>query len=303
MIASYPLYRFREISQTALIKVTHKRCAGYPTMRVHLEGKSGLEFGGPSPIFSPNHLVPIYNMAAAIDNCNFARKTLWATNDGSRKFGPRLNRQFVMEASDPSGIADETYDFVAASHVLEHVANPLRALREWNRILRPLGTILLVLPHKPYTFDHRRPFTTLDHLQADFQTNVSEEDLTHLEEITALHDLDLDPRAGSPQQFRQRCLENAAHRAMHHHVFSPELLVEMFSILQMEVVNLAVEPPHHIILQARKPRPSEATTTGPENAAFLSTETVGRVRDSFPLRPKSNAPNAVKDSESTLEGC
>src|SRR4029077_14608269 len=113
-------HRAREICQTALIKVAHKRCAGYSTIKTYLEGQSGLEFGGPSSIFSANHLVPIYNIAASVDSCNFAQQTLWSTRDILRMFGPRLGHQFVMEASDPSGIADQSYDFVAASHVLEH---------------------------------------------------------------------------------------------------------------------------------------------------------------------------------------
>ncbi len=132
------------------------------------------------------------------------------------------------------------------------MANPLRALNEWKRILKPGGTLLVVVPDKRHTFDHRRPFTTFDHIKADFESNVSEKDLTHLEEIIALHDLDLDRQAGSPQQFRQRCLLNASHRAMHHHVFSPEVLVEMFTFLQMKVVHISAERPHHIIVQAQK---------------------------------------------------
>jgi SAM-dependent methyltransferase len=301
MIASYPLHRFREISQTAFIKITHKRCAGYSVMRQHLEGKCGLEFGGPSSIFSANHLVPIYNIAASIDSCNFSEKTLWAANASIRKFGPRLRKQLIMEASDPSRIANDSYDFVGASHVLEHLANPLRALMEWKRIVRPSGTVLLVLPHKPHTFDHRRPFTAFNHIKADFESNVSEEDLTHRDEIIALHDLDLDPAAGSQQQFQQRCLQNVSNRTMHHHVFSPEVLASMFSFLQMELVNLAVERPHHIIVLARKPRPDETTTLGPENASFLGTEAVRR-RDSF-----YSAPNIISrapcSAESTLGAC
>ena len=252
MTAIYSLHRTREISLTALIKVARRRSAGYATMRAHFEGKCGLEFGGPSSIFSSNHLIPLYNTAASIDNCNFAQRTLWTTNDSNQRFGRRMGKQFIMEASDPAGIPNDSYDFVAASHILEHVANPLRALGQWKRILRPSGTILLVLPHKPHTFDHRRPFTKFDHIEADLKSNVSEADLTHMEEILALHDLDLDPRAGSPQEFRQRCLQNVSNRAMHHHVFSSELLVAMFSFLQMDILNLAIERPHHIIVQAQK---------------------------------------------------
>jgi SAM-dependent methyltransferase len=276
MIASYPLHRFREISHTAFIKLTHKRCAGYSMIRALLGGKCGLEFGGPSSIFSANHLIPIYSIAASIDNCNFAEKTLWTTDTGVCKFGPRLGKQLIMEASDPSGIADDSYDFVVASHVLEHLANPLRALMEWKRIVRPSGTVLLVLPHKPHTFDHRRPFTTFNHIQADFQANVSEEDLTHRNEIIALHDLDLDPAAGSLWHFQQRCLQNASNRAMHHHVFSPQVLAQMVIFLEMELVNLVVERPHHIIVLARKPRPHETTAVASDNTSFPGIETLGK---------------------------
>ena len=265
MTARYRLHRFRELAHTALIKATYKRCLGYSTMRTYLEGKAGLEFGGPSSIFSANHLVPIYNIAASMDNCNFAQQTLWTTNDSGRRFGPCLGKQFTMEASNPSGIANESYDFVAASHVLEHLANPLRALTEWKRIVKPSGTVLVILPHRPHTFDHRRTYTTFEHIKADFSSNVSEEDLTHMEEIIALHDLDLDPPAGSPEQFRRRCLQNSSHRAMHHHVFSPDLLEQMFGYLKMEVVNIVVQNPHHIIVQAKKdcPGPTVSVSTAP----------------------------------------
>ncbi len=81
--------------------------------------------------------------------------------------------------------------------MLEHAANPLRVLYEWKRILKNSGTILIVLPHKAATFDHRRPSTSFEHIKADFDSNVDESDLTHLDEILALHDLKLDPWAGS----------------------------------------------------------------------------------------------------------
>jgi SAM-dependent methyltransferase len=40
------------------------------------------------------------------------------------------------------------YDFCFASHVLEHIANPLKALQGWIRIVKPGGHIILVLPEK-----------------------------------------------------------------------------------------------------------------------------------------------------------
>jgi SAM-dependent methyltransferase len=66
-------------------------------------------------------------------------------------------------------IPDGTYDWVYSSHLLEHLENPFRALREWWRILRPGGKLILVVPdedlyeqgHWPSQFNagHRWTFT------------------------------------------------------------------------------------------------------------------------------------------------
>jgi ubiquinone/menaquinone biosynthesis C-methylase UbiE len=149
-------------------------------------------------------------------------------------------------------ISGETYDFVLASHVLEHVANPLRAVAEWRRVLAPGGVLLVIVPDKRSTFDHLRPYTLFEHLEADFSSDVSEGDLTHLDEILTLHDLRMDPPAGSPEQFRERCLDNYSVRGMHHHVFSPEVLVQVFTRLNMRVLSLSIEHPYHIVAFAQK---------------------------------------------------
>jgi hypothetical protein len=112
--------------------------------------------------------------------------------------------------------------------------------------------MLVIVPDGRATFDHRRPPTSFQHIAEDFDNNTSEEDLTHLDEVLTLHDLALDPGAGSAEQFRRRCRNNAAIRAMHHHVFLPEVLARMFSKVGMQVLSLAVERPFHIVGVARK---------------------------------------------------
>ena len=56
-----------------------------------------------------------------------------------------------------------------ASHVLEHVANPLRLLDEVHRVLRPDGLLLLLLPDRHTTFDRTRAPTSLEHLMDDYE--------------------------------------------------------------------------------------------------------------------------------------
>ncbi len=42
--------------------------------------------------------------------------------------------------------ADQSYDFIFASHVLEHIPNDKQALQEIHRILRPRGIAILAVP-------------------------------------------------------------------------------------------------------------------------------------------------------------
>ncbi len=78
----------------------------------------------------------------------------------------------VSDSERFDGVADGAFDFVVANHVLEHVTDPIGALAEWHRILERGGLLLISLPDKRYTFDHRRRRTTLAHLDADHHSTA-----------------------------------------------------------------------------------------------------------------------------------
>ncbi len=233
-------------------------------MATAVAGKRGLEIGGPSSVFSPqkpNYLVPpVYALAASVDNCNYAASTVWSTGAAGATFeylpGAPSGQQYIADATGLAFLEDETYDFLLASHVLEHVANPLKALGEWRRVLKPNGCALILLPNKAYTFDRRRPNTTFAHLEQDLRNNVQDDDLTHLDEILALHDLEIDKPAGTPQQFRERSLKNFENRCMHHHVFSPGVLTEALHSTGFEVEYLSTVLPPHILAFVTLHKPS-----------------------------------------------
>lgn len=46
--------------------------------------------------------------------------------------------------------ASATQDFVFSSHLLEHIKDHVKALREWWRVLKPGGYLCLYLPHKDF---------------------------------------------------------------------------------------------------------------------------------------------------------
>jgi SAM-dependent methyltransferase len=59
------------------------------------------------------------------------------------------------------------YDFIIASHVIEHVPDFVSFLQQCGGLLKPGGLLSLIIPDKRYCFDHLRwPSTTGDVLQA-----------------------------------------------------------------------------------------------------------------------------------------
>jgi len=59
---------------------------------------------------------------------------------------------------------DATLDYVLASHVIEHFFDPVKALREWYRVIRPGGVIFIIAPHHDRTFDRYREVTPVQEL-------------------------------------------------------------------------------------------------------------------------------------------
>lgn len=53
------------------------------------------------------------------------------------------------------------YDWIIASHVIEHVPDLIGFLKDCDSILKDDGVISLVIPDKRFCFDHYRPLTTV----------------------------------------------------------------------------------------------------------------------------------------------
>ncbi len=58
------------------------------------------------------------------------------------------NLEVVLDDMVRSQFADETFDLVLCSEVIEHIADPAGALASIRRILRPGGVLLLSTPHR-----------------------------------------------------------------------------------------------------------------------------------------------------------
>lgn len=206
-----------------------------------VKDKYGIEIGGPSALFKT--VLPLYQLVQGLDGVNFSTQTVWEGRIAvgrTFEYGDhnKTGRQFISEATDLSEIATEHYDFLLSSNCLEHIANPIKALLEWKRVIKPGGALVLVLPNKKSNFDHRRPATQFDHLLDDYTHDVGEDDLTHLDEILRLHDLRMDPPAGDLPRFRERSLKNFENRTLHHHVFDAPLIEQLLAYAGLELLDM-----------------------------------------------------------------
>ena len=232
----------------------------FEEVRPHFMNMTGLEVGGPSNIFTENQLLPVYGVARRVDNCNFSEVTIW--RDASResstfKVSDRwTGTQFICEGTDLKTVPDETYDFVLSSHTLEHIANPIRALNEWKRVIKWGGVLLLCLPNKMAMFDRRRATTGLDHLIQDFEGNVGEDDLTHAKENVQVYNRFSRPGMFgniAPDYEQAAPEDNLRTRRMHHHTFTVESAVKVMEFVGFRILVATTHPPYHIIVVGQKP--------------------------------------------------
>lgn len=228
-----------DIYHLVLSRVVRQQIDNYSYIESLFKDKSGIEIGGPSGDFRNYGFIPLYKILKSLDGCNFSTSTIW---EGNIKGGtPYLadvvqGIQYISEATDLSFSPSDKYDFVLSSNCLEHVANPLKAIEEWIRVIKKDGLLLLILPNKDYCFDHKRPITDIKHLLDDYKNQKDESDLTHLSEIIELQDFKMDKCAGTIDKFKERSLENQLNRALHHHVFDISLLREIYDLYKIEII-------------------------------------------------------------------
>ncbi len=224
--------------QRKIKQIRGNKIKGFRKVKPFFIGKSGLEIGGPSHLFTNKGKIPIYKILSGLDGTNFSNSTIWE-GELNEKFnfnGNRHGKQFILDATNLSIIQDRTYDFVISSNCLEHVANPIKALKEWQRVVKSGGLVLVIVPNKKHCFDHKRATTTFEHLLDDYNQNIQEDDLTHLEEILEKHDYTLERNSMDRESFKERALKNFENRALHHHVFDIELLIKLFQYLSAQVL-------------------------------------------------------------------
>lgn len=211
-------------------------------------GKHGLEIGGPSHVFSKAGPLPVYENAGQI--ISISRISHWIPSDRAKKHRPSQSldseSNFYFDSHELTKMAADRYDFLIA-HVIEHLANPIKSVLEWKRLLKPNGTMMLIAPCKHFSYDCDRPTTTIAHLIEDFQRNIGEDYLTHLDEVISKHNIKKDKTVTDLAQHIERTKQNPNNRIMHHHVFDLKLLRAMGEYCDLLVLEGECILPRHVV--------------------------------------------------------
>ncbi|MEI6466031.1 MAG: methyltransferase domain-containing protein [Verrucomicrobiota bacterium] len=161
--------------------------------------------------------------------------------DCFKSFGAAPNHADYFGHACALPFHDHSLDYVIASHVLEHVANPVAALAECYRVVQPGGIIYLVLPDRRATWEHGRTLTAVSHLLDDFRHGTTACDDTHIEAF--VHEADWSrfepdtPEAEVPARRAQlaRGMHEAVARGedinIHFHTFEPGSVREWLTTL------------------------------------------------------------------------
>ena len=142
--------------------------------RIYLRG-SGIEIGA---LHEPLHVPPSVNVRY-VDRMS--------TPDLRRQYPELKDLNLVQVDIIDDGerlatVADGSQDFVIANQVLEHFQNPLLAMQNMLRVLKPGAVLYLSLPDKRFSFDVDRPVTTVEHVLRDYNEGPEWSRRQHFEE-------------------------------------------------------------------------------------------------------------------------
>lgn len=158
-------------------------------------------------------------------------------------------------------IKDGSQDFVIAHQFLEHCQDPIGAIQNMLRVLKPKGILYLSVPDKRYCFDQHRPVTPIDHLLRDYREGPAWSRAQHFHEWAVFVNLGYTNEKdshGDPRVEEQHDRLMAMDYSIHYHVWTPLEILELMVTLKKTLnwnfeVELFYLEDGNIILILRKP--------------------------------------------------
>lgn len=143
---------------------------------------------------------------------------------------PLVEADIIGDAQDLAVVKDQQYDFLISAHVIEHMKDPIRALENWCRVVKPGGFVYLIAPDKRAIFDHKRNRSALSHIILDYLDPSDQRDFEHYFDYAMyVHGKNKSEAALEAK----RLIETDY--SIHYHVFIP---ADMKALLQWFSVNV-----------------------------------------------------------------
>lgn len=129
----------------------------------------------------------------------------------------------VAEGETLEPFESSSQDFVIANHFLEHCQNPILAIDNMLRILKPRGILYMAIPDKRYSFDIDRPVTPYEHLMRDYTEGPEVSRRQHFEEWVSLvnkvtNDIEVEKQIGNLMKINY---------SIHFHVWTQSEMIEL----------------------------------------------------------------------------
>lgn len=120
----------------------------------YLDGLKGIEIGGAA--HNPFHLDTI--------NVDYSDSMETEFKLGEIQLCGEAMPVDVVAEGDNLPFKDESYDFVISSHVIEHFFDPVKAIKEWFRVIKKGGYIFIICPNQYALPEEKRPCTQLQEI-------------------------------------------------------------------------------------------------------------------------------------------
>ncbi len=114
-----------------------------------------------------------------------------ATLQDRSRHDPHVDIEAIPEIdfiiAPPPEALPVAFDYIIASHVIEHVPDPIRWLNITTGWLKPGGRLILAVPDKRYCFDALRPASTIHQWWGAYMDKREKPTFSQVFEAVALH--------------------------------------------------------------------------------------------------------------------
>jgi len=133
----------------------------------YLDTLWGVEIGGSA--HNPFNLPHCLNVDYTNEHTVFSK--------GSEILCNEIMKVDIIANGDELPFKDETFDYVISSHVIEHFFDPVKAIKEWMRVIKKGGYVFIIAPTKDGLETEHRPCTKLEEIVARHEGKMTKDDV------------------------------------------------------------------------------------------------------------------------------